>query len=270
MKKGATVCVLLLLSLCLYAPPNCEIYRGDGRCYKACKEAMKAIKYKQGSYRSQYHFERSIELCQTFAYSYMEKAVPYLKRGLFVEWKKMIDKAVELSPREYLGYRGWCRLQFLRDYKGAIRDIEQLKSLVDYDIGYCQTGDYHLNIALALCYKQIGEFEKARELFIHQLNSENYSAELYDYYHLGVLEYETGNFEIAIRYFNKQIEINDYMGETYFFKALANKKLNQLELYSQNLEEAENYYRKGHTRTDTYTETLDKIYLIDILEEKTQ
>ena len=260
--------VLFLLSWNLYAPPNCEIYKSDDSCYQSCNEAMRAIRYAQGSCQSQQYFDNSIELCPTFAYSYMEKAVPYLKRGLFIEWKKMIDKAVDLSPKEYLGYRGWCRLQFLRDYKGAIKDIEELKSLVNYDIGYCQTGDYHLNIALALCYKKIGDFEKAKELFNNQLNSENYSEGLYDYYHFGVLEYETGNFEEAIKYLDKQIEVNDYLGETYFYKALANKKLNQLELYSQNLERAESYYRSGRLRNDTYTETIDKIYLIDILEEK--
>jgi len=72
--------------------------------------------------------------------------------------KKMIDKAVELDPEKYLGYRGWCRLQFLRDYKGAIKDIEELKSLVSYDIGACQTGDYHLNIVLTLCYQKLKRY----------------------------------------------------------------------------------------------------------------
>jgi tetratricopeptide (TPR) repeat protein len=228
---------------------------------------MKAIRYKQGSYQSQQHFDKSIELRPTLAYSYIEKAVPYLTRGLFVEWKKMIDKAVELAPEEHLGYRGWCRLQFLRDYQGAIEDIEKLKSLVNYDIGYCQTGDYHLNIALALCYKELGNLEKARELILEQLSAENYSEGLYDYYHFGVLEYEMENYEEAIICFDKQIEANDYLGETYFFKALANKKLTQFEFYSQNLKKAEDYYRNRKNRTDTYTEPIDKIYLSDILEE---
>ena len=198
----------------------------------------------------------------------MEKAVPYLKRGLFIEWKEMNDKAVDLSPEEYLGYRGWCRLQFLRDYKGAIKDIEELKSIVNYDIGDCQTGDYHLNIALALCYKKIGDFDKARKLIIQHQNSDNYYLGLYDYYHLGVLEYESGNFNKALFYLNKQIEHNDYFGETYYYMALTNKKLNQFEEYSLNLVKAESYYRKGEIRTDTYTETIDKVYLIDILEEQ--
>jgi tetratricopeptide (TPR) repeat protein len=197
----------------------------------------------------------------------MEKAIPYLKRGLFVQWKELIDKAVEFAPEEYLGYRGWCRLQFLRDYEGAIEDIEKLKSLVNYDIGYCQTGDYHLNIALALCYKELGRLLEARELILEQLRAENYSEGLYDYYHLGVLEYEAENFEEAIVYFEQQVKLNDYLGETYYFMALAYKQLDEEEEYVQKLKKAEVYYRNGKYRTDTYTETIDKIYLSDILDE---
>ncbi|MBK8563544.1 MAG: tetratricopeptide repeat protein [Saprospiraceae bacterium] len=267
MKKAIPFFILFLLSWNLYAQPNCEIYKADEKCYNACQEAMRAIRYEQGSYQSQAHFDKSIELCPTFAYSYMEKAVPYLKRGLFVEWKALIDKAVELEPKEYLGYRGWCRLQFLRDYEGAINDIEKLKTLVNYDIGYCQTGDYHLSIALALCYKELGDMDKARELMLEQLSSKKFSAGLYDYYHIGVLEYEAGNHEKALTYLDKQLEANDYLGETYYFKALAHKQLNQPEQYLQNLKTAETYYRSGKIRTDPYAEMIDKIYLNDILEE---
>lgn len=267
MKQGITI-LFLFLSVQLFAPPNCEIYKQDPDCYESCKAAMTAIRYKQGSSRSQYHFDRSIELCPAFAYSYMEKAVPFLKRGLFVEWKNLIDQAVQLAPEEYLGYRGWCRLQFLRDYDGAISDIEKLQSLVPYDIGYCQTGDYHLNIALALCYKMKGQLEKAKEIFIEQLNSKNYSVGLYDYYHLGILEYELGNYELAREALVRQIELNDYLGETYYFLAMVSKAENKRGEYLQNLEVAENYYRKGNHRTDTYTETLDKVYLMDIMEAR--
>lgn len=268
MKKICFSISLVLLSLNLYAPPNCEVYKSDEMCFKACKEAMRAIRYKQGSYTSQKHFEKSLGMCQTFPYSFMEKAVPFLKRGQFIEWKKLIDKAVELDPENYLGYRGWCRLQFLRDYEGAIADIEKLQSTISYDLGFCQTGDYHLSVVLALCYKHIGEAAKARSIFLDYLNSDEYSEALYDFYHLGVLEYEEGNYEKAIEYLKKQIEANDYMGETYYFMAMAYKKLEQQELYALNLSKAEDYYKGGKTRVDNYTETMDKIYLLDILEEK--
>lgn len=268
MKKYATLFLLLLFGINLYAPPNCEVYKADDSCYKSCKQAWRAIRYKQGSYQSQQYFDRSIDLCEGFAYSHMEKAVPYLKRGLFIEWKKLIDRAVELDPQEYLGYRGWCRLQFLRDYEGTIQDIEQLKSLVKYDIGYCQTGDYHLNIVLALCYRELGQVEKARQLYLEHINSENYVTSLYDYYHLGVLEYESGNYQLALNYLDQQITINGDLGETYYFKALAHKALGQTDLYTKNISIAEQHYINGKMRTDSYTETIDKIYLSEILAER--
>ena len=267
-KKLFTVLSLLFISFHLFAPPNCEIYKNDENCYQSCHEAMAAISYRQGSFHSQQYFDQSIESCPNFAYSYQQKAVPFLKRGKFIEWKKLIDMAVELAPEEYLGYRGWCRLQFLRDYEGAVSDIEQLKSMVDYDIRHCQTGDYHLNIALALCYKEIGEVDKARMLFEEHINAPNSEAGLYDYYHWGVLEYEQGNYEVTLKYLEKQVEINDYLGEAYYFMAMAYKELKEFEEYDLNLEKAEAYYRKGKMRTDTYTETMDKVYLIDIIEEK--
>jgi tetratricopeptide (TPR) repeat protein len=267
MKKASPILILIFTSLKLFAPPNCEVYTGNEKCYEACEEAYMAIRYKQGSYQSQIHFDKSIELCPDFAYSYMEKAVPYLKRGLFIEWKALIDKAVEISPSEYLGYRGWCRLQFLRDYDGAIQDIERLKSLVNYDIGYCQTGDYHLDIVLALCYKQKGNFEKAREIFLEHLGQEDYSPGMFDYYHYGVLAYESGHYETALRYLDQQQEENDLLAETYYYKALTNKKLGNIAAYNENLKIAEEYYRAANFRTDTYTEPLDKVYLVEVLEE---
>jgi len=256
-----------LISMLLNAQPNCEIYKNDPACYQACQMAMTAIRYQQGSYASQKHFDQSIALCDNFGYSYMEKAVPFLKRGQFIQWKKLIDRAVEISPKNYLGYRGWCRLQFLRDYEGAIKDIEELKLISNHDIGYCQTGDYHLNIALALCYKEIGQFEKAKKIFYNHLNSGITSVDLYDYYHLGVLEYELGNYTKALQCFERQIQENDYMGETYFFIAKTYQKLGITEKYQTNLIKAKKYYEKGQYRTDTYTETIDKVYLLDILNE---
>ncbi len=258
----------VLFSMNSFAQPNCLVYKNDEACYESCQLSMRAIQYTQGSYQSQQYFDQSIERCETFAYAYMEKAVPYLKRGQFIEWKRLIDQAVALDPEEYLGYRGWCRLQFLRDYEGAIKDIEALENLVSYDIGPCQTGDYYLKIALALCYKKLGKVDKAKEIFETEQAKEGYAPGLYDYYHFGVLEYELKNYDEAITYFKKQIEVNDYLGETYYFMAKAYQGLDQLDLYKQYLKIAEDYYRQGKIRTDIYAEMIDKIYLLDILEEK--
>lgn len=251
----------------LIGQPNCEILKEDIHCYESCKKAWKAISYGQGSAESQELFDESIMLCPSFAYSYMEKGVPFLKRGEFIQWKQLIDKAVELSPSEYLGYRGWCRLQFLRDYKGAIKDIETLKKTVDYDIGFCQNGNYHLEVALALCYKELGQLEKAKTIINNYLISTNYSEGLYDYYHLAVIEYQLGNYQTAIDLLNTQLE-NNPLAEVYYYLALSFKELNKIDEYNKTLYKAEQLYLEEISLLDNYAEPIDKIYLSDILKKK--
>lgn len=164
MIKKAGFCLYSLLWAYLgWGQPNCNVYKwqGDTVCYKACLEALKAITFDQGSRQSQTHFDNALAICPALDYAYREKAVPYLKRGDFITWKKLIDSAVQLNPGAYLGIRGWCRYKFLNDYQGAIGDIERLDALADYDVGYTGDGDYHLQFIRALSYKAIGQKDKA-------------------------------------------------------------------------------------------------------------
>jgi tetratricopeptide (TPR) repeat protein len=266
MKYFLTI-LLIGFSIFIYAQPNCNVYKWNNNeaCYQACLTATEDAG--QGTKKSQLQFDKAIELCSTFDYAYFEKAVPYLKRGDFVTWKKLIDKAVELNPTGHLGYRGWCRYQFVRDYRGAIRDIEKLDSLTTGDFGYSQNGDYHLNVAKALCYKAIGQKEKAISIIEDQLQQKDYSPMTYDYLHLGILKFETGDQQEAIKYLKKAIAYNDYLADQYYFLGLVYKKLGQQKEFKENLEKAKTYYLKGFKRFDDYTHPMDKIYLSDIEKE---
>jgi len=257
--KKLIALVLTSVPLSSFAPPNCNIYKDNEPCYNACLEAKKAIMHSQGSKPSQMHFDKSIEWCSTFDYSYYEKAVPYAKRGLMREWKIMIDKAVELDPEEHLGTRGWYHYFFMRNYDLAIKDIDKLDSMSDYDIGYTGNGKYHLNIMKALCYKGIGDKVKAVEIIEEQLVTENYEPMLYDYLHLGVLYMETERYEDAKTALKKQIEIND-VAEPYYYLSLTELQLGNVEAYHTNLEKSLDYYERGYTLTDPYTHQMDKIF----------
>lgn len=263
--------ILVFILIPIYAFPqyNCNVFKmkNDQPCYEACMAATEAAEQAQGARSSQMLFDKAIELCPTFDYPYFEKSVPYLKRGDFITWKKLIDKAVELNPKGHLGYRGWCKFQFIRDYKGAIRDFEKLDSLLEYDIGYSMNGYYQLNIVKGLCYKAIGQKKKAIEIIENQLSEKEYSVMTYDYLHLGVLKMETGDTNGAIEYLKKSIAFNDYLAEPYYFLGLIYKKLNQPKDFKDNMERAKAYYLKGYKMFDPYTHQSDKIYLADIEKE---
>jgi len=263
--------IILLLSFSsVLAQPNCEAYKyyGDTLKYEACKKAMEIKGHYQFSKEYQTILDESLTIDPTFDYAYWAKSIAYLKSGDFVTWKKLIDKAVEYNPKEHLGYRGWCRYQFFRDYKGAIEDIEKLDSLVDYDIGQSQNGTYHLNIAKGLCYKAIGKKEKAIEIIENQikLNEEENFVGAYDYLHLGVLYLETERFEKAIELFKKQSETNE-LAENQYYSALAFLNLDKSTEYKSYLIKAKELYIRGIKMSDPYSNPMDKIYLENIEKE---
>ncbi|OYX26587.1 MAG: hypothetical protein B7Z06_05405 [Flavobacteriales bacterium 32-35-8] len=268
--KNFYILVIIFSFTEVFGQPNCEAFKyyGDTLKYKACKKAEQIRGHYQFSKEYQKILDESISIDPTFDYAYWAKSIAYLKSGDFVTWKILIDNAVKLNPKSHLGYRGWCRYQFFRDYKGAIQDIEELDSLVDYDIGHSQNGTYHLNIAKGLCYKAIDEKEKAIKIIENQIkrNNEEDFIGAYDYLHLGVLYLETGNFEKALEALVKQSEIND-LAENQYYSALAYKALkNQVE-YKACLEKAKELYVNGSKMFDPYSDPMDKIYLENIENE---
>jgi tetratricopeptide (TPR) repeat protein len=263
--------LILLFSLSsAFAQPNCEAYKyyGDTLKYLACKKVLETKGHYQFSKEYQTVLDEAIKIDSTFDYAYWAKSIAYLKSGDFVTWKKLIDKAVEYNPKEYLGYRGWCRYQFFRDYQGAIKDIEMFDSLIDYDIGQSQNGTYHLNIAKGLCYKAIGEQEKALAILEKQvkLNEEEDFVGAYDYLHLGVLYLETERFEKAFEIFKKQSESNE-LAENQYYLALAYLQSGKTAEYKSCLEKAKELYIGERKMFDLYSNPMDKIFLEDIESE---
>ena len=266
--KAITTVFLLLVKAICFAQPNCNVYlwKGDTLCYKACMQSLTAITYEQGSAMSQKHFDTAIALCSTIEYAYYEKSVPYLKRADFITWNKLMDKAIALNPA-YLSERGWCRYKFLRDYEGTISDVDKFATLFSYDIGFSGDGDYHMNVLKALCYKGLGQRDKAIDLIEKQLAVNGYTPRLYDYLHLGVLKLETNDIPGAITAFKKEIVINDYLADTYYYLSIAYKRLNNKAEHERNIIKAKEYYMAGKKMNDPYTDHMDKVYLADIENE---
>lgn len=268
MKQFLFIILASLIPSFSFAQDNCNIFlnAGDSCRYKACKFYEEAPSYFQ--LRKEYHeiIDEAIAICPDYAVLYKYKSTAYLKTGDFITWKRLIDKAVALNPKENLDYRGWCRFQFFRDYEGAIKDIERLDSLVDYDIGYCQNGYYHLNIAKGLCYKMMGEQDKAIQIISQQIKKDTAVVGLFDYLHLGVLLLEKEEFAAALNAFGKQSTINE-LAENCYYKALAYKGMKQLDQKKHYLQKAKALYLSKRYMFDVFTHQIDKIYLKDMERE---
>ncbi len=247
-----------------FAQPNCKafLYAGDTLQYKACLSVENVEDYQ---FDRKFHekFDEALKICPHFAYAYREKSTAYLKSGDFITWKQIIDKAVAYDWKSNLGYRGWCRYQFFKDYRGAIADIERLDSLVKYDIGSGINGDYHLNITKAMCYSALGNKQKAIETIENQLKTPNYETGLYDYFQLGVCYFEVNNYTLALENFEQQ-SLRNKFAENEFYKAKIYKfQKNDLK-FRQHKALALSLYEEDKIMFDPYTAHFNKIYLEEI------
>lgn len=267
MKNIIPTLSFLIFTFTLIGQPNCNYYKlqGDIKKYEACKTIQKAAGHYQFSKEYQEAFDEALAIDSTFAYAYRAKSTAYLKAGDFIVWKQLMDKAVLYEPRDNLDYRGWCRFQFFRDYEGAIEDILLLKKLQNDRIGFSVNGEYHLDIALALCYKMKGERDKAIQIIENKLADSTFLSGLYDHLHLGVLYMEKKEWNKALEQFEKQTHKND-LAENRFYAALVYKQLKDENNFRLNLEKASIYYQKKQRMFDPYTEHIDKIFWEDIQE----
>ncbi|WP_300690649.1 tetratricopeptide repeat protein [Chryseobacterium sp.] len=247
--------LLLIVYTNTIAQVNCNAVEGED-CKKAC-ELYNWASYLQGSGESQEGFDKAIGLCPDFSHAYMEKSVPYLKNGDFVTWKVLIDKAVDLDPKLYLGYRGWCKFQFLRDYSGAIQDLEELKKYYPEDLGRSQNGDYNLDVVRAMSYSALGKKGKAARIIERLLAARGYVKGMFDHYQLGVTYFEQGKYDKALENFEKQSKEYNF-AENIYFKSKVSKIRNKDYLDLKTL--ALRTYDEGKTMKDIYTHHFNKVY----------
>ncbi len=272
MKKLSIVIFVFIPINLLLAQPNCNYFKYTGQMerYKACLAAEKISEHYQFSKEFQSILDSAITIDPTWAYPYRAKSTAYLKSGDFVTWKKLIDKAVQYDTLANLYYRGRCRFNFFRDYKGAIKDFKALKRYINNQNENEQLlvhDDTHVDTFLALCFHSLGETEKAIKIMRSRLADPSYSSGLFDHLHLGTMYLEQGEYTKAIEQFKRQESIND-LAENRFYIAIAYKFMQDQKSYLSNLKTAKRFLQQGKRIHDNYVENIDKIYLTAILEEE--
>lgn len=265
MKKLIFTIAFLFVFKMGWTQPNCNVYKwnGDTLQYEACKLSEKFDNYYQFDTRGLAILDSCLTICPYYAWAHYEIAVVYLKAGNFIGWDKYMKDAIKYDAENYLGNRASCRAKFFADYKGAIHDIDSLESIVDYDIGFIHNGAYHLIPFKALCYKTLGNFEKAIEILENFMSEHGHNVGLYDYIHLGVCYQKTGKHEEALSNFKKQ-ELHNDQAENHFYSALSYKALGDLENYNASLEIAKEKLLKKQKMNDPYHVLEDEIFLSDI------
>ena len=267
-----TAFLALLLSnasLCSRAQTNCLLFK-DSSHIKACRLYNATDSLPQGSRICQQYLDSAIRLCPEYAEAWREISVPYLKRGDYRNWRKYMDRAVKLKPLAYTAVRGWCRFKFLRDYEGALFDLQKADTLSGFQPGQSGDGSYNLYIVMALCERELGNYTAAFRYFALGIDSVRARRGktwlgLFDYLHRAVMEIKLKDYDKALSDLDLQSEIYDRYAETEYYRSMVFTATGHPQQARASLERARRLFiTDGYHLSDIYCEMTDEVHLVDI------
>lgn len=192
---------------------------------------------------------------------YFEQSVPFNKRGYYNKGFQLLDNAVEIDPKMHLGYRGYMKLRFLRDFKGALEDFNRLDSLTPNVIDTPWGED--IDFLRGEAYFGLESYEKSVIHFKRSIENQGEGwADIQAFVYTGLSEYELGNSEEAKKYFEKALNQSKYTVEAHLGLAKIYKENGELEKSESHLDEAQKYF--DYKRNDPYNEYLNEVYESDI------
>lgn len=212
--------------------------------------------------------DSAINICPNSSRLWGDKAMVYMVRSEFVEGLAYLEKAVSLDPFYYLGNRAWYRMRYLHDYEGAIADLEQLEKVAGHTLVYVSSA--HMYMLKGLAYKELGNLQKALELYNIAINEQITSKGpewlgLYDYLYRGVLKYRMGDFDGAIEDLTLEAKQYESLADTYYFRGMAYAATGRKDEARLDLQHAkELMLSEGQKRWESFVVVADEIFISDI------
>jgi tetratricopeptide (TPR) repeat protein len=220
--------LLLRMSILLY--PLCIFSQNAARdSSNAYYERMSHV-FSIYGVKGQAVADTALVIDPTNAYMWQQKAMPHLKNGDFPTWIQFINKAVELNPERYLGYRGFCKTMFMKDYENALLDFENLQKRRPNTPLFEM--DHTIDFFKSLCHLELGNLEKAKEFMEKsikwQLDNKGLDWTHYvDLFYLGVIYFDMNDVEKAEKYINMSLVKYADFPDALYYKALILQKQNK-------------------------------------------
>jgi tetratricopeptide (TPR) repeat protein len=209
-----------------------------------------------------------LNICPNSARLWSDRAMGYMIRGEFVEGMLFLNKAAKLEPFYYLGSRAWYRMRHIHDYQGAIKDLDTLENVAGGSFFYVT--NVHMYMLKGLSYQQLGNYEKALELYDIAINDQvktkgDQWVGTYDYLFRGILRYRMKDFDGAIEDLNRQVREYEALADTYYWRGLALAAVGKKDEARIDLQHAkDNMLSNGQRRWDGLFVIPDEVFLSDV------
>lgn len=212
--------------------------------------------------------EAALQLDPNNAAAWRELSVPYLKRGLPHEWKPLFDKAVELDPVAWQGWRGYLKLFFYRDYESAIADFNATDTLTPNFTDYPQS--MSVDYQRGLAYFQLNEKEKALDYYTRYINEVTAKSgedwvDVNAFVHRAIVYIKMEDYGKAKSDLEKCLKYYSSSADAYYHLAVINLQTGNHALAKEHIAKARLLFEKGAYMHRPYVEVFGQIYLSDIV-----
>ena len=265
-------CILIFLQLsCSEKKPTSQSEPVVAKIEKikiSSADSLKIAKYwKQANYSGLYSEKRQKYLDSALlikpdsAYFWQQKAMPLYKARKYSVGKPFLKKAVEYDPEGSLEYSGFMKCIFSKEYEESI--IELLEAKERFGDSYVM--DHTYNFYIGLDYLQLNAFEKAKEYLLKSQQQQfkdfpndtpEEACHYLDWFYLGIVEYELGNYEEAIQNFDMSLKVYTNFGDAMYYKAFSLRDSEQLEdakkVYTQAFENNQNTINEDNVYYEVY------------------
>lgn len=182
-------------------------------------------KYNYNTFDWQNTIDSIIKINPNNAYLWQQKAMPYFKNGDYYNGMKNLNQAVKLDTASWLGYRGFMKCIFLKDYTNAITDFKQI--IKKQPNAYEMDHSYYFYIGIS--YLKLNSLDSAEKYLNVCLSKPKERTHYLDWYYSGILKFKQDNHIKALEYFEVCLNESSRLNDANFYKANVLLSLNRKE-----------------------------------------
>ncbi|MGE8528020.1 tetratricopeptide repeat protein [Chryseobacterium rhizosphaerae] len=178
------------------------------------------------------------------AFFWQQKAMPLFKQKKYELGMVYLNKAVELDKtNHYKEYRAFIKCVFQKNYTEALNEFKALSE--ENENGVIM--DHPYTFWMALCYLQLNQFDVSKRymekavVFGKKYNEVN----PYEMFYLGVIEYEKGNYQEAIKNLDISLKYYKDFADAKYYKALSLARTDKKEEAGKLLLESKENFETG-------------------------
>ncbi len=235
-------------------------------------EEQKVAKTKELTYERGFHYQAStirqsytdslILLNPKNAEYYQGKSIAHSKIGDYHIAIPLLEKAMELDPRETLYYTAWLMTDLYKDYERALIYLNQFDDYTPNKTDYAW-GE-NVNFLKGEVLQGLDRHDEAISEFTKVINNEGDYTKALVFVYRGISYMHMKKHTKALQDFNEAIVLFDKSSMAYYYKGLTLLEMGDHKMAIDAIKQSRTLIKQGYKESDPYKEVYNEIYLMQV------